>query len=73
MQIQIPDKLGAWLQETAARLGKSPDELVSEAVQQSLEDREDYEDALETSRRIQRGEEKTYSLDEVERRLGLDD
>ncbi len=73
MQIQIPDELGKWLQEIAVRVGKSPEELVSEAVQQSLEDREDYEDAVEVSRRIRSGEEKTYSLEEVRRELGLDD
>ena len=73
MQIQISDKLGEWLQETAARMGKSPDEYVSEALLQSLEDREDYEEAVEVSRRIASGEERTYSLEEVERRLGLDD
>ena len=73
MQIQIPDELGEWLQEMAVRVGKSPEDLVSEDVRQSLEDREDYEDAVEVSRRIRSGEEKTYSLEEVERRLGLDD
>ncbi len=73
MQIQIPDALGTWLEEMAARVGKSPEEYAMEALRQSLEDREDLEDAMEVSRRIASGEEKTYSLEEVERRLGLDD
>ncbi len=73
MQIQIGDALGAWLQEMAAKAGKGPDELASEALLQFLEDREDYENAIEVSRRIASGEEKTYTLEEVERRLGLDD
>ncbi len=73
MQIQIPDGLGVWLQETAAKLGKTPEQLASEALQRELEDREDYEEAVEISRRIASGEEKTYTLKEVRRELGLDD
>ena len=73
MQIEISDGLGAWLQEVAAKTGKTPEQLVSKAVERELEDREDYEAAVEVSRRIASGEEKTYTLEEVERRLGLDD
>jgi RHH-type rel operon transcriptional repressor/antitoxin RelB len=73
MQIQIPDELGAWLQQMATKSGKDAQDYASEALRQHLEDREDYERAVEVSRRVGSGEEKTYSLEEVERRLGLDD
>ena len=71
MQIEISDGLGAWLQEVAAKAGKTPEQLVSEALERELENREDYEEAVEVSRRIASGEEKTYSLEEVQRRLDL--
>ena len=50
MQIQISDGLGAWLQEMAAKAGKSPDVYASEALVEFLEDREDYDAAVEASR-----------------------
>ncbi len=73
IQIQIGDELGAWLQEMAAKSGKDTNAFASEALRQHLEDREDYERALEISRRVKSGEEKTYSLAEVRSELGLDD
>ncbi len=73
MQIQISEALGSRLEKAAASVGKSPEEYAADALQQSLEDREDLEEVIEISRRIASGEEKTYTLEEVERRLGLDD
>jgi predicted transcriptional regulator len=69
MQIQIGDALGAWLQEMAAKAGKTPDEYASEALHQFLEDREDYEDAVEAAR-----DAGPYiSFEEVIRKYGLED
>ena len=71
MQIQIPDGLGAWLEEIAARVGESPEEFANKALYQALEDREDYMDALEGARSAEL--EGTISLEEVMRELDLED
>lgn len=71
MQIQIPDKLGAWLQEMAAQAGKNTDEYASEALYQALEDREDYLLALEGLRSVEL--EGTIPLEEVMREINLED
>ena len=71
MNIQIPDELGAWLQEMAANAGKTADEYASEALHQTLEDREDYLLALEGLRSVEL--EGTISLEEVMRELDLED
>ena len=70
MQIQIPDKLGVWLQQMAAQAGKLPDEYATEVLIAGLEDREDYLLALEGLRSVEL--EGTISLGEGMRELGLE-
>lgn len=60
------------LADLAARTGKSKAEHAAEILKYGVEDVEDYYRALEVSQRIERGEEKVYSLDEVIRDLGLE-
>ena len=43
------------------------------AIEQYLEDLEDYEDAVRISEAVARGEEKVYTAEEVRARLGLGD
>lgn len=45
--------------------------FVREAILRSLDEMEDFYLADQVMERIRKGEEKTYSLDEVEARLGL--
>ena len=59
------------LAELSARTGKSQAEHGAEMLKYGAEEVEDYYGALEVSKRIERGEEKVYSLDEVMRDLGL--
>ena len=73
MEMQIPDGLVLWVQELAAKAGQSPEEFAREALVRACEDREDYETAVEASRKIASGEMKLYSYEEVMRDLGLDD
>ena len=73
MRIEVSDGVGAWLQEMAAKAGKDADAYADETLRQALENREDYEDAMTVARRLASGEEESSSLEEVERRLGLDD
>jgi RHH-type rel operon transcriptional repressor/antitoxin RelB len=60
------------LDELAARTGKSKSEHAAEILKYGIEDVEDYYKAVEVSRRIESGEEKVYSLEEVMRDLGLE-
>ncbi len=61
------------LAELAARTGKSKAEHAAEILKYGIEDVEDYYSAVEVVARIERGEEKVYSSDELRRELGLED
>lgn len=63
----FPADLLTGLAREARRQRRPRGELLQEAVRRYLEDREDYRDAVAIKRRG----EKTYSLDEVKRHLGL--
>ena len=60
------------LDELAARTGKSKAEHAAEILKYGIEDVEDYYRADEVWQRIQRGEEKVYSSEELRRELGLE-
>ena len=68
LEVHLESGLGARLRLRAEQAGKSTDEYVNEAVRQHLEDREDYDLAVVRDAR----DEKTYSLEEIERELELD-
>ena len=70
--IDLPDEEYARLKSAAAQLGHSEEGFILQAVRQAIEDA-DLRDAEEITRRRLRGESKTFSLEEVSRRLGLDD
>jgi RHH-type transcriptional regulator, rel operon repressor / antitoxin RelB len=53
--------------------GRSKAFYLREIIRQGLEDVEDYYRASAVSERIKRGDEMTYSLDEVRAQLGVDD
>jgi RHH-type rel operon transcriptional repressor/antitoxin RelB len=57
----------------AERTGESTGDLIRNAVANGIEDLEEYFSAVETLRRIESGEEKTYPLEQVIAELGLDD
>lgn len=59
------------IRRLAERFQLTPDALVSAAVVALAEDYADLNDAVEISRRIRAGEEKTIGLAEIEARLGL--
>jgi RHH-type rel operon transcriptional repressor/antitoxin RelB len=61
------------LADAALRGGRSPDQLIAQAVEDLLDDWEDYDLAEERMERIRSGRERAYTLDEVERRLDLGD
>ena len=71
--IQIPEETFERLQSAATELGETPSNVILAAIEGYLEDREDIRRAEEILRKIETGEMRTYTLEEVERELGLDD
>lgn len=61
------------LDELAARTGRSKAYYLREAIEEYLDDMEDYYLAVEVAERVRSGKEKTYSLEQVRQELGLDD
>ena len=71
--LQLPDDLYALLTTMASEVGKTPDEMILAAITQHLEDLEDLRAAEKVLEARADGKSRTYSLDEVDRQLGLDD
>jgi RHH-type rel operon transcriptional repressor/antitoxin RelB len=71
--VRLSDETYERLQQAAARTGRSADSHIVQAIEEHLEDLEDLYHAEEALKRRQRGESRTYSLDELDRELGLDD
>lgn len=71
--VRIPDETYARLQALAARTGRTATFYIREAIEEHLEDLEDVYLAEQVLERVKRGEERTYTLDEIERDLGLAD
>ena len=61
------------LDNLATQTGRTKAYYLRELVRNGLEDIEDYYLAAATMERVRKGEEVIYSLDEVERDLGLAD
>jgi RHH-type rel operon transcriptional repressor/antitoxin RelB len=56
-----------------SELASSKAFYLREIIEAGLSDMEDYYFAINTLERVRKGEEAVYSLDEVEKSLGLDD
>lgn len=61
------------LNELSARTGRSKAYYLREAVEEYIDDMEDYYLAQAELKAIREGRARTYSLDEVKRELGLED
>jgi RHH-type rel operon transcriptional repressor/antitoxin RelB len=71
--IRLEPRIEARLDALAARTGRSKAYHLRKLVANGLDDLESYYTAVEVSERIRRGEERTYTWDEMRRDLGLDD
>ena len=71
--IRLDPAIEKRLDRLAARTGRTKAYYLRELVQRGLEDLEDYYLASATMERVRKGEERTYTLDEAERALGLED
>ncbi|CAN7463496.1 DUF6290 family protein [Rhizobium sp. LjRoot98] len=71
--IRLPDETYERLQALAARTGRTATFYIRQAIEEHLEDLEDIYMAEQVLGKLARGETRTYTLEEVERKLGLDD
>jgi RHH-type transcriptional regulator, rel operon repressor / antitoxin RelB len=71
--IQLTPELESRLDRLAEKTGRPKGFYLQEALENAIEDLEDYYSAEEVLRRVRSGQEETYSSAEVRRELGLDD
>lgn len=71
--IRLDPALEQRLERLAVRTGRTKAYYLRELVSKGLDDLEDYYLADATSERVRKGEEKTYSAEQVKQDLGLDD
>lgn len=69
----LPDELAERLTTLSAETGRSAADAISEALAEYLGDLEDLASARQRHAEFPAGDGRTYSLEEVERRLGLTD
>ncbi|WP_308418616.1 type II toxin-antitoxin system RelB family antitoxin [Chitinimonas arctica] len=73
LAIRLPQDIETRLENLAQRTGRTKSFYVREAIMEHLEDLEDLYLAEQVLRRVRSGEEQTYTLAEVEAKLGLAD
>ena len=73
VSLRLPDEVSERLANIAALTGRSKTFYMVEAIQEHLDDLEDLYLAEQTLIEVRAGRCKTYSLEEVERSLGLAD
>jgi RHH-type transcriptional regulator, rel operon repressor / antitoxin RelB len=73
VSIRLPDDVSMRLQDLAQLTGRSKTFYMIEAIREHLDDLEDLYIAENRLIEIRAGRSKTYSLEEVERSLGLAD
>jgi RHH-type rel operon transcriptional repressor/antitoxin RelB len=71
VSLRLPEKLKSRLDKLSKRTGRSMTYYMVEAISEKLADLEDLYLAEERTRALRAGRSRTYTLDEVERRLGL--
>ncbi len=73
LAIRLPEDIEVRLTNLAKRTGRSKTFYAREAILEHLDDLEDLYLAEQVMLRVRSGEERTFTLDEVEARLGLAD
>jgi RHH-type rel operon transcriptional repressor/antitoxin RelB len=73
VSLRLPVDLKIRLDKLAKRTGRSKTYYMVEAISEKLEDIEDLYLAEARTRELKAGRSRTYTLDEVEKRLGLVD
>jgi RHH-type rel operon transcriptional repressor/antitoxin RelB len=70
--IEMPDEMLKLVEDYAAETGSAPDVYMRDVIEQHLENMYDIAAGEAAMERLQSGE-KTYTWDEMERELGLND
>jgi RHH-type transcriptional regulator, rel operon repressor / antitoxin RelB len=70
--IRLPQSVDKRLESLAKRSGRTKTYCAREAILRFIEDVEDAHEAERILRRVRAGKERTYTLDEVATRLGLE-
>jgi RHH-type transcriptional regulator, rel operon repressor / antitoxin RelB len=73
LAIRLPQSIEKRLDKLAKRSGRTKTYYAREAILRHIEDLEDAHQAERILQRVRAGKERTYTLDEVARRLGLGD
>jgi len=73
LAIRLPQSIEKRLERLAQRTGRTKTYYAREAILQHIEDLEDTYAAERVLVRVRSGKEQTHTLDEVAKRLGLDD
>ena len=71
--LELLQELRERIETRSGAANQKPENFMLMAIEQYLEDLEDYEDAVRISEEVRSGRMKTYSLEEVRAHLGLDD
>jgi RHH-type rel operon transcriptional repressor/antitoxin RelB len=70
--IEMPDEMMKLVEEYAAEAGSAPDAYMREVIEQHLEDLHDIALAEAAMERLKNGE-RTYTWEEMEREVGVED
>jgi RHH-type transcriptional regulator, rel operon repressor / antitoxin RelB len=71
--VRLDQDIESRLNKLAQETGRTKAFYIREIIANGIEDIEDYYSAMKVLERVRRGEEKTYSSEEVRRALGLED
>jgi RHH-type rel operon transcriptional repressor/antitoxin RelB len=73
LAIRLPPSVEKRLEKLAQRSGRTKTYYAREAILRYVEDLEDAYEAERILQRVRAGRERTYTLEEVAKRLGLED
>ena len=71
--IRLDDEIEQRLERLSSETGRTKAFYLRELIERGIDDLEDYYLGMEVVERLRKGEEPTFSIDEVEKDLGLDD
>jgi RHH-type rel operon transcriptional repressor/antitoxin RelB len=69
--VRLPDETYERLKDLANHTGRTTTYYIREAIEEYLEDLEDIYLAEQTLERVRRGKERTYTMEEMRKKLGL--
>lgn len=72
MTLRLPENMDKRLSQLAKETHRSKSYYVKQAIEEFLEEREDYLLALAAMERFERGEEKAVSFEEILKKYGLE-